>query len=59
MLKELHLDRSQLQIGFNRITWDGRDEDGDEIANGYYFYKILMKTGSETMETLQKLAKLR
>lgn len=26
--------------GFNRILWDGRDADGDRIANGVYFYKI-------------------
>ncbi|MCI0699047.1 type IX secretion system sortase PorU [candidate division KSB1 bacterium] len=27
--------------GFNQIEWDGRDEDGDELANGVYLYKII------------------
>jgi hypothetical protein len=26
--------------GFNRILWDGKDADGDKVANGVYFYKI-------------------
>jgi hypothetical protein len=28
------------EVGFNRVHWDGRDEDGDELANGVYLYKI-------------------
>lgn len=28
------------QRGFNMVEWDGRDEDGDELANGVYLYKI-------------------
>ena len=27
--------------GFNQIDWDGRDEDGDPLANGVYLYKII------------------
>jgi len=27
--------------GFNQIEWNGRDEDGDELANGVYLYKII------------------
>ncbi|MGH7453108.1 MAG: C25 family cysteine peptidase, partial [bacterium] len=27
--------------GFNMLPWDGRDEDGDELANGVYLYKII------------------
>ncbi len=27
--------------GFNQIDWDGRDEDGDILANGVYLYKII------------------
>ena len=26
---------------FNQIDWDGRDEDGDQLANGVYLYKII------------------
>ncbi|MDZ7338038.1 MAG: C25 family cysteine peptidase [candidate division KSB1 bacterium] len=28
------------EAGFNRLHWDGRDEDGDDIANGVYLYKL-------------------
>lgn len=59
LIKEIQLKQSDLQIGFNKITWDGRDEDGDVIANGLYFYKVLTKTGDEVKVITQKLAKLR
>ena len=26
--------------GFNMIAWNGRDEEGDELANGVYLYKV-------------------
>jgi flagellar hook assembly protein FlgD len=29
-----------LRPDLNRIDWDGRDEDGDEVANGVYFYRM-------------------
>ncbi len=50
---------SPLQIGFNKIYWDGKDEDGDEIANGLYFYKIISKHGEEVKTVTQKLAKVK
>jgi hypothetical protein len=31
--------------GFNSgVAWDGRDQDGDKVANGVYIYKIVAKT---------------
>jgi len=38
------------------IYWDGRDEDGDTIANGVYLYKVIMKAGEKSEEVTQKLA---
>jgi hypothetical protein len=38
--------------GFNQIDWDGRDEDGDELANGVYLYKIIA-TQRQNGETLR------
>jgi flagellar hook assembly protein FlgD len=29
---------------FVRIPWDGRDHDGDPIANGVYLYKVTART---------------
>jgi hypothetical protein len=59
LIKEIILPGSSLQIGFNRIPWDGLDQDGDEIANGVYFYKIISKHGNEVKTVTQKLAKLK
>ncbi|HQF43867.1 MAG TPA: T9SS type A sorting domain-containing protein, partial [Ignavibacteriaceae bacterium] len=59
LIKEFVLNSAALQIGFNKIYWDGRDQDGDEIANGLYFYKVISKHGDETKTTIQKLAKVK
>ncbi|MBK7497648.1 MAG: hypothetical protein IPI19_00725 [Ignavibacteriales bacterium] len=58
LIREL-IPSSPLQIGFNKIYWDGKDEDGDEIANGLYFYKIISKHGDEVKTVTQKLAKVK
>jgi len=46
---------------FVRIPWNGRDRDGDELANGVYFYKVIVKTqeGELRDESLGKLTVLR
>jgi hypothetical protein len=31
----------------HRVVWDGRDEDGDSVANGTYFYRIELSTGRQ------------
>jgi hypothetical protein len=45
---------------FVRVPWDGRDRDGDAIANGVYLYKLTVSTydGRFTSQTLGKIAKL-
>ncbi|MFH1145059.1 MAG: C25 family cysteine peptidase [Candidatus Eisenbacteria bacterium] len=42
------------------IPWDGRDEDGDRIANGLYFYRVLAR-GNEgrSEERIERLVVLR
>jgi hypothetical protein len=47
------------KIGFNKIYWDGRDKDGDELANGVYFYKIIVKQGDKQTSAIGKLVKMR
>jgi hypothetical protein len=46
---------------FVQIPWDGRDQDGDELANGVYFYRLIAKTidGSRSAESIGKLAVLK
>jgi hypothetical protein len=48
-----------LHFGFNTIPWEGRDADGNEIANGLYFYKIAMRVDDRIEEVIRKLTKLR
>jgi len=46
---------------FVRVDWDGRDQDGNIIANGTYLYKIIVKNldGNYTKSVLGKLAVIR
>lgn len=37
------LKQPNCEVNFNKIYWNGRDEDGDKIANGTYFYKLKAK----------------
>jgi flagellar hook assembly protein FlgD len=41
-----------LHIGRNitEYAWDGRDQFGDRLANGVYFYRVLTKINSENIE---------
>ena len=45
--------------GFNKICWDGRDMDGDILANGVYLYKIIAKSENEQVEKIEKLVVMR
>jgi hypothetical protein len=59
LIKDLSIPPSNLKIGFNKIYWDGRDQDGDEIANGVYFYKIASKNNGIIKTAIEKLAKIK
>lgn len=59
LIKELSIPSSAMNIGFNRVYWDGKDEDGDEIGNGIYFYKVISRLNEETKIITQKLAKVK
>jgi hypothetical protein len=48
-----------LRIGFNRVAWDGRDEDGDAIANGVYFYKLIVAQQEGQFEYVGRFSVLR
>lgn len=45
------LDHLWAVTGFNRFAWDGRDRDGDPLANGVYLYQIKAsgKQGSKSI----------
>jgi hypothetical protein len=51
-------------FGYNRIPWDGRDADGDAMANGVYIYKITARPlagspASGKVEVVQKIVIMR
>jgi len=48
---------STQSAGYNRLVWDGRNESGNFVTSGVYFYKISVKS-LENNETFVKTAKL-
>ena len=44
---------------YNETDWDARDENGERLANGVYFYKVIVKTGAHKIEKIGRLAILR
>ncbi|MFZ1322532.1 MAG: C25 family cysteine peptidase [Ignavibacteria bacterium] len=46
-------------VGYNSIYWDGKDTDGDYIANGTYLYKFIVQGNSQVETITQKLVILR
>ena len=59
LIKEIKLYSNNLNAGFNNIYFDGKDEDGDLLANGVYLYKIITKKAEETITVTNKMAIVR
>ncbi len=55
MIKEIVRKSSELNYDLNKIYWNGKDEDGDNIANGTYLYKMIMKDSEKVESVIQKL----
>ena len=58
-IREIKVSAGALQIGFNRVYWDGRDAQGDEVANGYYLYQVQITGGGKSFTATSKLARVR
>jgi hypothetical protein len=56
MIKQI--EESNITGKFVKIDWDGRDEDGNQIANGTYLYKLIVESidGQYKDNVLGKLA---
>lgn len=52
------IEQNAINEKYVTIDWDGRDEDGDILANGVYLYKIIVKTinGDFNKSVLGKIA---
>jgi len=45
--------------GYNEQEWDSRDQDGRQLANGIYLYKILAKDDEDRLQAYGRMAILR
>lgn len=53
VVREITMDElGPLRIGINRTSyaWDGRDEYGDQLANGVYLYRVITKKDGKDFE---------
>jgi flagellar hook assembly protein FlgD len=47
-------------VNFVVIHWDGKDEDGREVANGVYYYRVRLKRdGRKDIVEIGKMLKLK
>lgn len=58
LIRIIDINQTQLKTDFNCIHWDGRDEDGNRVSNGVYFYKITAFSGGENCSATGKMAKV-
>jgi len=59
LIRDIDIPISSIITGFNKVYWDGKDQDGDDIANGLYLYKMIAKFPDETKAVTQKLVRVR
>ncbi len=50
------LDEIVGEMGYNEVAWDGLDEDGEEVADGVYIYRIEATGDGKTIEEIKTLA---
>lgn len=53
------LDNAPGFAGFNSVYWDGSDEEGDRLANGTYFYRLVARNGSQQSSVTEKIVVMR
>lgn len=58
LIRSISTDGSNFDVNFNKIFWDGRDNDGDRIANGVYLYKMIVRFKDKTVSSVNKMAKV-
>jgi hypothetical protein len=59
LIKDFSIPASVLHVGFNKIYWNGKDQNNDEIANGTYFYKIIFIVNGIISTSINKMAKVK
>ncbi|MBN1448909.1 MAG: hypothetical protein JXA28_13350, partial [Bacteroidetes bacterium] len=59
LIRRLSYPGLSMRIGYNALKWDGRDQDGDQLANGVYFYKVVAKFPDTSFEEIGRMAVMR
>ena len=59
LINTIKIPTSDIHFGFNKIFWDGKDQDQNIVANGVYFYKIIYRNKNNSETVIQKLAKVK
>lgn len=52
-------DPNPLSADYHEIVWDGTDEEGVEVANGLYFYRLTAHRAGKSEEKSGKIARIR
>ncbi len=52
--KKIRTIKQEGQRGYNQISWDGKDDDGDYLSNNTYLYKVKVKNGSKSAEKIDQ-----
>jgi hypothetical protein len=50
--------QDQIEAPFGRLEWDGRDEDGDQVAAGVYLYVVKADGGDQRVTHLGKVVRM-
>ena len=51
-------DPDPMSADYHEITWDGTDDDGFEVANGVYFFRLTARSGNSSEEITGKIARI-
>jgi flagellar hook assembly protein FlgD len=53
------LEEGWTPVGYNRLFWDGSDQDSDPLANGVYIYKMTVTNEEKSVQSINKLTVMR
>ena len=51
--------KEMIESGYHEVSWDGKDDFGDDISNGVYYYKMIAKTNNKTVSCKGVIAKVK
>ena len=57
-VEDIQDDPNPCEVGYHEITWEGRNNDGDDVANGVYFFQYVVKSEAKTIKKQGKLARI-